>query len=88
MSIPIKSEVNYLGINLLKGVKEREKSSICDKLWGSPFITGSWDLSIFGHNLSSKAEGVSKLVYPCYSFYIAPLNIEKVNSIFYKKNEY
>ena len=41
------------------------------------------DLSIFGRNILSKAEGVSKLVYPCQSLFVAPQIIKRANSIIY-----
>lgn len=41
------------------------------------------DITIFGRNLLSKAEGISKLVYPCHSLYVPPRTIKKVNSIIY-----
>ena len=45
------------------------------------------DLAIFGQNLLSKSEGISKfinsLINPCYSMYVNPKNIKKANSIIY-----
>lgn len=41
------------------------------------------DLSILGRILLTKAEGLSKLVYPCQSLYVPPHIIKKVNSIIF-----
>lgn len=42
------------------------------------------DLTIFGRNILSKAEGVSELTYPCQSLYISSNNIKKENSVIFQ----
>lgn len=41
------------------------------------------DLSILGRILLTKAEGISKLIYPCQSLYVSPRLIKKVNSVIF-----
>lgn len=38
------------------------------------------DLTIFGRNILSKAECISKLIYPCNSLYISSKNINNANT--------
>lgn len=86
MSIPVKSEVKYLGIKLMKEIKKREDKNMNEKIENMEKTSNHWlkrDLSIFGRNLLSKSEGISKLIYPCYSMYVTPKNIKKANSIIY-----
>ncbi len=85
MSIPVKKEVKYLGLTITKDIKLREKN-FHEKLKSMEKTLNHWltrDLSIFGRNILSKAEGISKLVYPCQSLFIPPQNIKKANSIIY-----
>ncbi len=42
------------------------------------------DLTIFGRIILSKAEGISKLTYPCHSLYISSNNINKANSVIFQ----
>ncbi len=41
------------------------------------------NLSILGRILLTKAEGTSKLVYPCQSLYVPPQMIKKINSVIF-----
>lgn len=87
MSIPVKKEVKYLGVKMVKDEKQREEINMKEKIDQIQVSLNHWlsrDLSIFGRNLLSKAEGISKLIYPCQSLYIAPKNVRKINSIIYK----
>lgn len=73
MSIPVKKEVKYLGVKMVKDEKEREEINMKEKIDQIQVSLNHWlrrDLSIFGRNLLSKAEGISKLIYPCQSLYI------------------
>ncbi len=86
MSFPVKKEVKYLVLNVIKDNKLRESNNFHEKLEIMKKTLNYWltrDLSIFGWNLLSKAEGISKLVYPCQSLFVAPQNIKKANSIIY-----
>ena len=93
MSLPVKSEVKYLGIKLIKDAKLREEKHFHEKLEIMKKPLNHWlirDLSILGRNILSKAEDISKLVYPCQSLYVTSQNIKKTNSIIYNfiwKNE-
>lgn len=42
------------------------------------------DLTIFGRTILSKAEGISKLIYPCHSVYISSDNIKKANTLIFQ----
>uniref|UniRef100_A0A3P9IPY3 Reverse transcriptase domain-containing protein n=1 Tax=Oryzias latipes TaxID=8090 RepID=A0A3P9IPY3_ORYLA len=86
-SIPVKHEVKYLGIKLIRDEKEREEINIMEKLNQMQKSFNHWlirDLTIFGRNLLSKSEGISKLIYPCQSLYINPKNVKKINSVIFK----
>lgn len=41
------------------------------------------EISIVGHILLVKAEGLSKLIYPCQSLYVSQALIKKVNLIIF-----
>uniref|UniRef100_A0A3P9AV59 Reverse transcriptase domain-containing protein n=1 Tax=Maylandia zebra TaxID=106582 RepID=A0A3P9AV59_9CICH len=86
-TIPVKNEVKYLGIYLDKDINTRESKNLKDKIDGMSKTLNHWltrDITIFGRNLLSKSEGVSKMVYPAYSLYITPKSIKKINSIIYQ----
>lgn len=42
------------------------------------------DLTIFGRVILFKAEGISKLIYPCHSLFVSSNNIRKVNSVIFQ----
>lgn len=44
----------------------------------------SRDLAFFGRNILSKAEGISKLIYPCHSLYISSKSINKANTVIFE----
>lgn len=63
-----------------------EEKNMNEKIESMKTTLNHWlmrDLSIFGRNLLSKSEGISKLIYPCYSMYVSQNNIKKANSIIY-----
>lgn len=75
-----------MGIYITKDIKNRESKNIKEKIDDMSKALNhclSRDITIFGRNLLSKSEGISKMVYPSYSLYITPQNIKKTNSITY-----
>uniref|UniRef100_A0A3B3HKX7 Reverse transcriptase domain-containing protein n=1 Tax=Oryzias latipes TaxID=8090 RepID=A0A3B3HKX7_ORYLA len=86
-NIPVKSEVKYLGLIITKNSNDRESVNITPRLKTIQKTLNQWlgrGLSIFGRILLSKAEGFSRLVYPCHSLYTSPKNIKLSNSILFK----
>lgn len=74
-SIPVKSEVKYLGLTISKDSKSRELLNIEDRIDSMKKSLNHWlmrDLSIMGRILLTKAEGISKLIYPSYSLFVSP----------------
>lgn len=86
-SIPVKREVKYLGLHIIKDGKMRESINIKQATENISKKLNHWlsrDLTIIGRNLLSKSEGISRMVYPSYSLYISPQNIKRTNSIIYQ----
>ncbi len=86
-SIRVKSEVKYLGITITKNLIRREDINISKRILDMKKSLSHWltrDLTIFGRTLLSKAEGISKLIYPCYSLYISSKNLKKANTIIFQ----
>ncbi|XP_024122537.1 uncharacterized protein LOC112143031 [Oryzias melastigma] len=86
-SIRVVNEVKYLGVLISKDLSKREEINITKKLTDMKRNLSRWltrDLTIFGRNLLTKTEGVSKIIYPCHSMHISPQNIKKANSIIYQ----
>ncbi len=89
-SIPVKFEVKYLGLKMFKeihtSIHTRELVNIEERIDSMKKSLNHWlmrDLSIMGRILLTKAEGISKLIYPCCSLYVSPQLIKKVNSILF-----
>lgn len=85
-SIPVKTEVKYLGLTISKDSNKRQLLNIEGKIDDMKKSLNFWlmrDLSILGRILLTKAEGISKLVYPCQALYVPPQMIKKVNSIIF-----
>ena len=69
-----------------KNVVKREDNNITNRVLDMEKSLSRWltrDLTIFGRNLLTKAEGISKVIYPCHSMYISPKNVKKANSIIF-----
>lgn len=74
----------YFGIYLNKDIKIRESKNLKDKIDAMSKTLNHWltrHIAIFGRNLLSESEGVSKMIYPAYSLYITPHSIKKINSV-------
>lgn len=86
-SIRVELEVKYLGIVISKNMSRREDNNICNRIVDMKKSLSRWltrDITIFGRVILSKAEGISKLIYPCHSLYVSPQNIRKANSIIFQ----
>jgi len=85
-SIPVKTEVKYLGLTISKDSNTRGLVNIEERINSMKKSINHWlmrDLSIMGRILLTKAEGISKLIYPSYSLYVSPQLIKKVNSVIF-----
>lgn len=85
--IKVKKEVKYLGITLSKSTSERISQNFHPKIENSKSIFNCWlqrDLSIFGRILLSKAEGLSRLVYPALSLYVDHKTCAAIDSLLFK----
>ncbi|XP_054865756.1 uncharacterized protein LOC129348729 [Amphiprion ocellaris] len=85
-SIPVKNEVKYLGLIITKNGAERENANILPRLNDVKKVFNHWlsrDLSILGRILLSKAEGLSRLTYPCHSIFTSNKTIQTSNSIIF-----
>lgn len=66
-NIPVKQSLKYLGIHMTKNLDHRQQLNFSPRIKKAKSIFNMWlqrDLSIFGRVLLSKAEGVSRFVYP------------------------
>ncbi len=71
-SIRVESEIKYLGLLISKNLIRREDTNISNRILDMKESLSHWltrDLTIFGRITLSKAEGISKLIYPCHSSY-------------------
>ncbi len=71
---------------MFKEIHTRELVNIEERIDSMKKSLNHWlmrDLSIMGRILLTKAEGISKLIYPCCSLYVSPQLIKKVNSILF-----
>lgn len=80
----MKTEVKYLGIVVTRN--RREEANITNRVEDMKKRLSHWllwDLSIFGRALISKAEGLSKCIYPSNSLYISPKPMKAANSVIF-----
>lgn len=85
-NIKIVQEVKYLGITISKNPIRRQDVNIANRIIDTENTLSHWltrDLTVFGRVLLSKAEGISKLSYPCHSLYVSSSNISKANSVLF-----
>lgn len=85
-SIRVENDIKYLGILVSNNAIRREDVNIANCILGMEKDFSRWlttNLTIFERNLLAKAEGISKVIYPCHSMYISPKNVKKANSIIF-----
>jgi len=83
MNIPVKSTVKYLGIFVTKNFHEMQNLNFSSRLKKTKVVLNCWlqrDLSIYGRVLLSKAEGLSRFVYPALSLYIKDSDCKMINN--------
>ena len=83
-NIPLKKSVKYLGIDVTKDMLTRQQLNFPPRLKKTKTIMNMWlqrDLSIFGRILLTKAEGISRLVYPALSLYVQDSTSKEMNKI-------
>lgn len=83
-NIPVKKTVKYLGIDVTKDMLTRQQLNFLPRLKKTKNIMNMWlqrDLSIFGRILFTKAEGISRLVYPALSLYVQDSTAKEINTV-------
>uniref|UniRef100_A0A3B3HNI1 Reverse transcriptase domain-containing protein n=1 Tax=Oryzias latipes TaxID=8090 RepID=A0A3B3HNI1_ORYLA len=83
-SIPIKDVVTYLGISITKDIKSRQKQNFSLRIKKMQDVMNMWlqrDLSIFGRILLTKAEGISRVVYPALSLFVPDSTSKEINNL-------
>lgn len=84
--IPVKDTIKYLGIYVSKNVIARQQLNFSSRLKKTQNIFNLWlqrDLSLYGRVLLSKAEGLSRFVYPSLSLYVNDCTIKGVNKLLF-----
>ncbi len=72
-SIPVKSQVTYLGVSICKDDKARCRLNFDPVVGKAKSKFNSWlqrDLSLRGRALVAKAEGISRMTYPALSLHV------------------
>lgn len=83
-NINVKENVKYLGIYICKDDKERQNCNFSPKLKKTKNVFNLWtqrDLSIFGRSLLTKAEGISRFVYPALSLNVDDSVCDEINRL-------
>ena len=85
--IKVKEKVRYLGIIINKCPHERVENNFSMCLHKAKMVFNCWSqrsLSIHGRVLLSKAEGVSRLVYPALSLYVSSKMCSDIDRAIFK----
>ncbi len=85
--IQVKQVVRYLGIIISKSASERITIHFSQRLQKTSNIFNCWlqrNLYIQGRVLISKAEGISRLVYPALSLYVDSNMCSKIDKMLFK----
>ena len=83
--ISVKETVRYLGIYLTKNVAAWQQLNFSGQVKKQKNIFNLWlqrDLSLYGIVLLSKAEGLSRFVYPSLSLFVNDSIAKGINKIF------
>lgn len=84
-NIPVKQNVKYLGIHVCKNIIVRQNLNFSNRIQKTKSIFNCWlqrDLSVLGRVLLSKAEGLSRFVYPSLSLFVKDSTANQVNKTF------
>ena len=84
-NIPVKDTVKYLGIYVTRDMTTRQDLNFSNRLQKTKMIFNCWlqrDLSILGRVLLSKAEGLSRFVYPSLSLWVKDSTAKNVSKAF------
>ncbi len=84
-NIPVKDSVKYLGIYISINKMTCEQFNFMSKIKKTKHIVNNWlqrDLTIFGRVLLSKAESLSRFVYPALSKYFNDEISKDINKSF------
>ncbi len=85
--ILVKDVVKYLGIYICKSAQERISLNFHPKLDSAKRIFSLWlqrDLTIYGRILLSKAESISRFIYPSIPLYIDSNTCKSIDSLNFK----
>uniref|UniRef100_A0A8C6SMB2 Reverse transcriptase domain-containing protein n=1 Tax=Neogobius melanostomus TaxID=47308 RepID=A0A8C6SMB2_9GOBI len=84
-TIPVKQSVKYLGIQITKNKATRQQLNVHHRIVKTQSIFNLWlqrDLTLYGRVLLSKAEGLSRFVYPLLSLYVDERISKEINTLF------
>ena len=84
-NIPVKNSIKYLGIYITKNHITRQHLNFSNRIKKTTSIFNLWlqrDLSIHGRVLLSKAEGLSRFIYPSQSLFVNNLTATQINKMF------
>ena len=72
-NVPIKNVVKYLGIHMTRNLLVKQHLNFNERIKKTRNIFNLWlqrDLTLYGRVLLSKAEGLSRFVYPSLSLFV------------------
>lgn len=85
--IKVKCHVKYLGVDICRSDSDRLHHNFQPRLDNIKKCLCCWlqrDLTIYGRVLLTKAEGISRLVYPAFSLYVDQKTIKSINSLLFR----
>ena len=94
-NVPIKNVVKYLGIHMTRNLLVKQHLNFNERIKKTRNIFNLWlqrDLTLYGRVLLSKAEGLSRFVYPSLSLFVNDSTANVINKLFldfiWKKKPY
>ena len=84
-NVPIKNVVKYLGIHMTRNLLVRQHLNFNERIKKTRNIFNLWlqrDLTLYGRVLLSKAEGLSRFVYPSLSLFVNDSTANVINKLF------
>ncbi|KAI2650693.1 hypothetical protein H4Q32_000737 [Labeo rohita] len=85
--IKVKRHVKYLGVDISRSDSDHLHHNFQPRLDYIKNFLCCWlqrDLTIYGRVLLTKAEGISRLVYPAFSLYVDQKTIKSINSLLFR----
>ena len=84
-NVPIKNVVKYLGIHMTRNLLVKQHLNFNERIKKTRNIFNLWlqrDLTLYGRVLLSKAEGLSRFVYPSLSLFVNDSTANVINKLF------